>query len=114
MRGKRERVAAFFVADSEIAAGLAPFRAVWSDPAASGPKMREKVSEFVAQSAIDLGFAMFVQAKIQRDDVLSAIRASRGGAQAAVPFHANFWGELVDANGAQHSARSQLERGIAA
>jgi hypothetical protein len=40
--------------NTEVATGLAPFRTVGLDATASNPELREKMSQFMAQRAIDL------------------------------------------------------------
>src|SRR5207244_5985778 len=59
---ERQIVAAHFVGDVEIAAGVAPFRAVRSDSASSSfAKLREQMSELVSKRAIDLFIAVIVK-----------------------------------------------------
>ncbi len=46
-------VTALFIADSQVPAGLAPFIPVRQNPAPPGAELREEMSEFVSQRAID-------------------------------------------------------------
>lgn len=63
---ERQIVAAHFVGDVEIAAGVAPFRAVRSDSASSFfAKLREQMSELVSKRAIDLFIAVIVKQRVQ-------------------------------------------------
>jgi hypothetical protein len=66
-----------FVANSEIATRRAPFGTVGQDPPASGAKLRQEMGQFVPKSAIDLGYAVFAQSRIQRNKFSPRISASR-------------------------------------
>jgi len=61
---KRQGMAAFFVRDLEIAAGLAPFLAMRSDPATPSPELREQMRQLMTKRTIDLRDVMIMQARI--------------------------------------------------
>jgi len=54
LRSKRQIVTARFVSDVEIAAGVAPFRTVWSDSVTSHSKLREQMRQLVSKCAINV------------------------------------------------------------
>jgi hypothetical protein len=53
-RRERQIVTTDFVADLQIAAGIAPFIAMRSDSASSNSKLREQMRQLVSQRAINL------------------------------------------------------------
>jgi hypothetical protein len=61
---KGKGMTAFFVRDPEIAAGLAPLLAMWSDPTAPGAELREQMCQLMTKRAIDLRDVMIAQAWI--------------------------------------------------
>ena len=54
LRGKRQCMAALLACDSQIATSLLPLGSVRWDPSPACSKLREEMSEFVSQRAIDL------------------------------------------------------------
>jgi len=111
--GQRQIVAALFVGQSEIPAGLLPLGAVRRDAAASDPMMREEVGEFVAQGAVDFVGAKFVEARIQCDQRFSRIGRSRGAAHARIPSNLDAARQIVAGQRSQEIARGFLQRGRA-
>jgi len=61
---KGKDMTAFFVRNPEIAAGLAPLLAMWSDPTTPGAELREQMCQLVTKRAIDLRDVMIAQAWI--------------------------------------------------
>jgi hypothetical protein len=53
VRGQRQFVTGAFVRDSEVATGAPPLLAMRKNPPASGPILRQQMSELVAQRALD-------------------------------------------------------------
>ncbi len=78
-------MAAFFVRDPEIAAGLAPLLAMWSDPATPSAELREQMCQLMTKRAIDLRDVVIVQARIQSDGCRAVIGLPRRALQSAVP-----------------------------
>lgn len=92
-----EIVTTFFVGDSQIATGIAPFGSVRCDASTIFcAQMREDVRELVQKRALDF-VGMIAQSRIERDEFFAEVGAAGAGFQARVPFHANFIG---DARGA--------------
>jgi hypothetical protein len=60
-------MAAGFIRDTQIAAGQPPFDAVRKDLTASGTVLREKMREFMAQGALNLGWRDLNEFRVQRD-----------------------------------------------
>ena len=82
---KRQGVTAFFVRDSEVAAGLAPFLAMRCDPPPPGPELREQMRQLMPKRAIDLPDVMIVQTRIQSDGCRAVIGLPRRALQLAIP-----------------------------
>lgn len=59
-----------FIRDPEIAASLAPFRAMRRDAATLYAKMRDEMGELMAQGAIDLGVSVLAEPRVQRNESL--------------------------------------------
>ncbi|MEP6603703.1 MAG: hypothetical protein ABJB69_07140 [Spartobacteria bacterium] len=87
--GEGEIVAARFVADAEIVAGPAPVRPVRRNAFTTGTKLREQMRELMPKGAIDFPRAMFLQSRIQRDQLLARVGAAGATAQTRIPFHSN-------------------------
>ncbi len=62
--GKRKRVTARFIHDSELAASRTPLCPVRRDSPPARPELRQKMSQLVAQGAIDFCDAVFVQPRV--------------------------------------------------
>ena len=56
---KGQGMASPLIGDAQVAAGFSPFSPVGRETAPTGAKLREQVSELVAQRSVDLGRAMF-------------------------------------------------------
>lgn len=80
-------MAARFTGDSEVPARRTPFATVRGYTSPAGAELREQMRQLVTQRAIDLCLAEFVQARIQRDQLMPVIRATRCAAQSAAPLH---------------------------
>ncbi|MEP6708937.1 MAG: hypothetical protein ABJB32_02250 [Verrucomicrobiota bacterium] len=76
---------AFFVSDPEIAAGLAPFLAMRSDPTTPGAELCKQMRQLMAKRAIDLSDVMIVQARIQSDGRREVIGLPCRALQPATP-----------------------------
>ena len=61
LHGKGQRVTSRFIADAEIAAGLAPFGSVRWDAATTAAELSEEMSQLMPQGAIDLERIVFAQ-----------------------------------------------------
>ena len=66
-RGERQLMAARFVSDAEIGAGLAPFWSMRLDPAATGANLSQQMRQLVSQSAVDFRLSMLANSWVQRD-----------------------------------------------
>lgn len=98
--GERQIVAAFFIGDSEIPAGLAPLQAVWLNSATTGAELGQQVGELVSQGGFDFA-RMIHKLGVQRDKFLGVIGAPRAGLQPRVPLDTNRAGKLARAVGAE-------------
>lgn len=91
-RGKREGVAAFFVRETEVAAGFFPLGAVRFDQAARIAGLRHEMRQFVEEGA-----GQFIrkgeQAWIEQNDRAVKPRHPGGGAQAGVPMQCDTGGQ---------------------
>ncbi len=65
--GEGKIVTALFIRDPEIGAGAAPFHSMRRESPAPGAGLREEMRQFVAQSAIDLRFAMRAKTAIEQN-----------------------------------------------
>ena len=74
---------ALFIRDAEVGAGTSPFDSMRREPPAPGARLSEEMRQFVAQGAVDLGFAVRAQPAIKQDARDSIFGPARGGAQAA-------------------------------
>jgi len=108
--GQREIVAALFVGQSEIPAGLLPLGAVRRDAAPSDPMVREEVGEFVAQGAVNFVGAKFVEARVERDQRFSRVGRARGAAHARIPSDRHPTCQIVAGQRSQEIARGFLKR----
>ena len=70
---EREVVAALFIREAEVAAGLLPLASVGCNAAASGAVMREQVGEFVPQRAVDFSVAEIAETGVEIDEILKRI-----------------------------------------
>jgi hypothetical protein len=86
---ERKIMTALLVRDSKIAASPLPVGAVRQDPAPTGAKLGENMSQFMAQGAIDFGRILNEQ-RIQRNQFLAIIRATSSRSQTRIPFDAKF------------------------
>lgn len=100
---KGEVVAAGFIEEAEVAAGLPPLGAVGLD-APPGAGSGDEVGEFVAQGAVDLGFAEGADAGIEGDAGVAVVGEAGGGAHAGIPKDLHAIGEAVAADGAKEIA----------
>ena len=66
---------ALLVADPKIAASRPPFNAMRQNPAPARTKLRQNMSQFMAQSAIDFR-RMVNQPRIQRNEFLAIVSAA--------------------------------------
>jgi hypothetical protein len=78
-----------FIRDAEIAAGLAPFRAMRCDPAPADAKLRKQMREFMSKRAIDLRVSVINEPGIQRNQTGPEVGAPGRAAQPRIPFHAH-------------------------
>ncbi len=99
--GKGEIVAARFIANPEIAAGLPPGDAMRRDSPARRAKLREQMRQFMAQRPIDFIRAVVPQTRVQGNNVAPRIRPAGRAEEARVPFHVKGASKLV------HSERSK-------
>lgn len=93
-------MAAAFVANSEIVTSRTPLRPVRQNPSPSGPKLRQKMGQLVPQRAIDFVGAVFVQARIQRDEFVPKGCAPGASSEPRLPFHASEIGDSLGSGAA--------------
>ena len=74
--------------DAKIATGGAPLDAVRSDAPISGPGLGKQVRQFVSQRLLNFRGTVFVQTRVQRDELSPPIGASGASFQTRIPFHA--------------------------
>ena len=108
--GQRQIVAALFVGQPEIPAGLLPLGAVRGDAAPSDPMVREQMGEFVAQGAVNFVGAKFVEARVERDQRFSGVGRARGAAHARIPSDLDAACQVVARQRSQEIARGFLKR----
>lgn len=82
---QRQIVTACFIRESEFDTSLAPLHSVRCDAAASGAMVREQMSEFVPQGAVNFIVAKFAQPRIQIHKRLGGKGSARRAAHARVP-----------------------------
>ncbi len=109
--GQREGVAALFIVQAEVAAGLLPFGAVRGDAAASGAEVREEMRELVAQRAIHFVGTEIAEARIEGDERLAGERGAGGAAHARVPADADAFGKSGAMMGEKELAGALFESG---
>lgn len=107
-------VAALFIGEAEVDAGLLPFGAVGRDAAAACAVVRQEVGEFVAEGFVDFGVAEREELRVQCDELLPVVGETGGGAHAGVPAHADTGGKRLAAEGAQEVAGPGGECGVVA
>jgi len=106
-------VAARFIGNSEIGASTAPFFAMRCDPATACARLRQQVSEFVAQGAIGLRFTMFAKPAVEQHASVSALGATCRRTEASRPFDTHLGGDLGCALPKQQLAREGFKHRIA-
>src|SRR6185369_909760 len=89
-----EIVAARFIGNPQICAGTVPIMAMRRDPATACARLRQQVSEFMAQRAVDLRFTVFAKPAVEKDASTGEFRATGGGTQTARPFNTHLGGDL--------------------
>lgn len=114
LHGKGQRMTPRFIADTEIAAGLAPFGSVRRNTAVAGAELREEMRQLMPQRAIDLDRVVVAQTRIQRDELTMEVRATGGAEKPGVPFHVDGAGKFRGVELLQHLARFRFELKIAA
>jgi hypothetical protein len=82
-------VTTFFVPDTEIVAGTAPFVAMGQNPFSAGTKLGKQMRELMAKGSIHFLFAMIRQSRIQRDQPGFVINSTGAGLKTRIPFDAN-------------------------
>ena len=107
--GKRQGMAACFIGDAEIAAGAAPFRAVWRNPPAPGAKLGQQMRQLMAQSAVDFRGVLLAEPRIQGDEIAVRIGAAGGTEEPRVPFDVDCAGEFFGAEWSENFARGRFE-----
>jgi hypothetical protein len=75
--------------NAEIGAGFAPFLAMGLDAAAANAVLREKVGEFVPESALHLGGRNFDELWIQNHHSVGPHRHAGSGAERGIPKNAH-------------------------
>ena len=136
--GEGEVMAAGFVGDPEVDAGLFPFGAVRADAASSCAYLGEEMGEFMAESSIDFVGAEKEESRIEGDDCGGKLGGACGAAHLGIPadfkaisesgltrfveesfgdwFPIDFWGEwrgsLGGLRGDWRGLRVEVERQI--
>jgi len=83
--GKGEGMAACFVDEPKIAAGLLPFRTVWSDPASADSMVRQQMRQLVAKRAFDLCIPKRGESRIEYDERLCRVSHPGRAAHPRIP-----------------------------
>jgi len=78
-------MAARFVGDPEVDAGLSPFGAVRADAAASCAYLGEEMGEFMAEGSIDFGGAEKEESRIDGDECGGKLGGACGAAHLGIP-----------------------------
>jgi hypothetical protein len=90
--GKWQSVTTRFAIDAQIAASFVPFGPMRRNSASSCARLREQMRQFMAQGLFDLPAAVFAQARIQRNQLVSIIGAPGATLQARIPLHTHLAG----------------------
>jgi hypothetical protein len=110
---ERQIVAARFAVNSQIGAGPPPFRPVRRNSAATGPKLRKQVRQFMAQGPVNFSFAMNAETTVEQNAAGPAFRAAGSAAQTSRPFHPNLSGQSGRALLEEEDTGRGFERRIA-
>jgi hypothetical protein len=86
-------MASLFVGNSEIDAGPAPFRAMWSNPPSSCSKLGQQMRELMPNRPIDLCFPVMNQKRVKRNQPGLVIGAAGAAFQTFVPNNPNLPGQ---------------------
>jgi len=81
-------MATLLAIDAKIATGDSPLDAVRCDAPISGTRLGEQVRQLVSQRLLNFGGTVFVQTRVQRDELSPPIGAASASLQTRIPFHA--------------------------
>ena len=110
---KGKGMATCFALDAEIGAGPFPFRAVRSDSAASGARVREQMRQLMAEGTINLRCPVGGEARIEQDSRGQHFGATSRAAQARRPLDRDSARERVGPQFAQQLRRHPFQTGVA-
>lgn len=80
-------VTAGLIRNTEVGASLTPFHPVGLDAAASGAVLRQKVSQFVTKSSLNLGSGNLDELGVQQNRALAKHRHAGRGAERGIPIN---------------------------
>ena len=105
-------MASLFIGNSEIRAGLAPFRSMGLDATTAHAVLGKKVSEFMTQGPLDFHRGNFNKLRIQHDHAFAPIRHSGCCAERRIPKDARL--ELSASGGLEKLVGKILQKRIIA
>ena len=111
---KREIVAPRFAANPQIDTGPPPLDPMRRNAAAAGAKLREQVRQLMAESPVNLSFAVSTETAVEQNPSSTVFRAAGGGAKTSRPFNTNLRGQSGCALLEKEAAGQGFERRIAA
>ena len=83
-------VAARFIRDREIAAGLTPFLAVRQNAPTARAELGKQMGQLMPKRALELFRSVLDQSRIERDQGTTGIGPAGAGLQTRIPFHLDF------------------------
>ena len=101
-------MATLFTGNSQVGAGDTPFLAVWPDPAASRPELREQMGKLVQEGAFNF-MRVIAQSRIQSDELVTIVSAPGTTFQPPVPFDTDLIGDAPGAVQSQKLLRAFFE-----
>jgi hypothetical protein len=106
-------VAARFIRDREIAAGLAPLWAVRQNAPPTRAELGQQMGQLMPQRALELFCAVLHQSRIERDQGTTGIGPAGAGLQTRIPFHPDKRSKPHCSGGAEDFARGPFKVGVA-
>jgi hypothetical protein len=105
-------VATFLAVDFQIVTGRAPFFPVRQYSSASGAELGEQMCQLMAQRAINLGRAKFVEPLVERNQLGAIIGPAGATFQPGIPFHVDESGEPNGVKMDQQLARFHFQSNV--
>ena len=103
-----------FAANPQIDTGPPPLDPMRRDAAAAGAKLREQVRQLMAESPVNLSFAVSTETAVEQNPSSTVFRAAGGGAKTRRPFNTNLCGQSGCALPEEEVAGQGLEHRIGA